>query len=209
MNTLDRFQALKDRQQAEADKLQAQAVAVSGRALSPKAVAGAAAAVLSVAGDKGRGGIGEPSSDLRDIRMDQRFAGPLMNDLRIADAQCRLLISGALALGYRSQIEGYPLVGAKLIYVEDDQTRQALAGYPILGETSAEHASAIVEALRRDVMRAVGLPLTGQADFSKVAEALGRASDMHTDRVGGAVSEAYFAGVQAGLVDATHALVGV
>ena len=208
MGTLERFQALKEKQQAEADKLTAQAQAASGKALSPKTVAGAAAAVADVAGNKGRGGLGEPSADMHDVRMDERFAGPFLADLRTAAGQAQMLLAGAIELGYRSQVEGTPLVGARLVYVADDASRRALAGYPVLGETASEHAAAIAEALRRDVLRAVGLPLTGQADFLRVAEALGAAVDTHAARVGAGVAEAYFAGVQAGLVDATRALVG-
>lgn len=201
------FESLKAQQAIQSDKLSLQATAVAARALSPALVASAANAVASVAKDRGRGGLGEPAADLRDIRTDNAFQSALVRDLRLATAQSDMLISGALSLGYASQVNGTPLNGATLTYAPDMQSRAALDAYPILGETAKEHAAAITEALRRDILRAAGLPLTGQADFTKIAEALGVVSDQHAKRVGAAVSEAYFAGVQAGVIDAARALV--
>ena len=163
---------------------------------------------LRTFGDRPVFGKGNGRSGIRRIPHDQRFAGPFLFDLRTAQEQARKLITTALLFGYKSQVEGTPLNGAKLIFIMDAQTKAALDGYPILGETAAEHAAAIAEALRRDAMRAVGMPLTGQADFHLVASALGIAGQAHADRVAAGVAEAYFAGVQAGLIDATKALVG-
>lgn len=201
------FETLKERQQAEADKLAAQAGKAALKALSPATVTAAAVAVDRVTEDRGRGGLGEPAADLADVRSDPAFAGSLLRDLRTTENEARLYISGALSLGYRSQVEGTKLNGAKLVYTEDAATRAAMAAYPILGETAAEHAKAIAEALRRDVLRAVGLPLTGQADAALVAESLGQVVDQHAKRVEAGVSEGYFAGVQAGFIDASKALV--
>ena len=208
MDTLDRFQALKEKQQAQADKIAAQASASASRPMSGKTFAAAIAIVMKVIKDQGRGGLGEPSADLRDIRQDPNFNGLLLQDLRLANRQADMLVSGALKLGYVSQIEGTPLNGAKLTYAPDAQTSSALIDYPILGQTSAEHANDLADALRRDMLRAVGLPLTGQADPTKLAEAIGLAADQHAQRIGAAVTEAYFAGTQAGLIDASKALVG-
>lgn len=201
------FEALKERQQAEADKLSAQAGKAALTALSPSTIAAAVAAVGQVTTDRGRGGIGEPAADLHDVRQDPEFAGSLLRDLRRTEIESRLFISGALSLGYKSEVEGTRLNGARLVYTPDPVTTAAMSQYPILGETAGEHAAAITEALRRDVMRAVGLPLTGQADSRQVAEALGQVSEQHAKRVEAGVSEGYFAGVQAGLIDAGKALV--
>lgn len=202
------FEALKEKQQASADRLSLQAIVTAGRPLSAATVTAAVTIVAAVARDRGRGGIAEPAADLRDVRADPIFSGGLLRDLRTAENQASLLIVGALTLAYISQVEGTPLNGARLTYTADAQSRAALAAYPILGETGAEHAAAITEALRRDTLRAVGLPLTGQADGTRVAEALGLAAEQHAARVGAAVSEAYFAGVQAGVIDASRALTG-
>ena len=201
------FETLKDRQLTEAAKLSAQAGKAATHALSPRTIGAAVAAVAEAAPDRGRGGLGEPAADLAAIHQDQAFAGSLVKDLRVAEEQARLFILGALATGYKSQVEGTKLNGARLVYTPDAESAEALAGYPILGETAADHARAIAEALRRDVMRAVGMPLTGQLPVERVAESLTRASMSHAGRVEAGVAESYFAGVQAGLIDSAKALV--
>ena len=206
-DTTASFETLKERQLAESEKLSAQAGKAAVSALSPRTIGAAAAAITDALPDRGRGGLGEPAADLKAIHQDQAFAGSLVKDLRLAEEQARLFIFGALATGYKSQVEGTKLNGVKLVYTPDVASAQAMAGYPILGETSAEHARAIAEALRRDVMRAVGVHITGQSPVESVAASLARASLAHAGRVEAGVAEGYFAGVQAGLIDSAKALV--
>lgn len=202
------FERLKKDQQAEADKLSAQAGKSAVRALSPTTVAAAVSIVRRVSEDTGRGTLGEPAQDLKDVRSDTAFNAALMKDIRRANEEARLFILGALELGYRSQVDGTPLNGARLTFTPDAGSRAAMAGYPILGETAAEHAAAIADALRRDVLRVVGMPITGGADPAMIAENLGLVAEQHANRVESGVAEGYFAGVQAGVIDASKALVG-
>jgi hypothetical protein len=201
------FEALKKSQLGEAEKISAQAGLAASRAVSPTTIAAAVRAVASVAADRGRGAVGEPSFDLADVRADRALSASLSNDIRLAQRQTELLIVGALELGYRSQIDGTPLgAGVSMTYTPDAQTTKELQAYPIQGETSGEHAEWIAGQLRRDCMRATGAPLVGLAVTPAVA--LLKASDDHSGRVASICSEAYFAGVQAGLIAAAGALVG-
>jgi len=208
VGALESFEALKEKQEAEAAKLSAQASLAASRPLSTSTIAAATKATRDVAEDRGRGGLAEPAADLQDLRKDAAFTGGLMKDVRLAESQAHMLLAGALMVGYRTQVEGTKLAkGVRLVYTPDPATTAAVQSYPILGETAAEHAHALADALRRDTLRAVGLPLTGQASYELIAEALGAVATQHSTRVGSAVAEAYFAGVQAGFIDAGRALV--
>lgn len=200
--------ALKRKQSIESQRLSDTAEAMASRAISKTTIAASTAIIRLVIPNKGRGQIAEPAADLRDIRQDHQLQTAIANDLRIARAQAELLIGDALTLGYRSQVEGTYLPGGKLTLTITDQDRADLAGYPILGETAAEHAAAIADQLRRDINRALGMPLTGQADATKIPAALGAVVDAHAKRVSGGVTEAYYAGTQAGVIAAGAALVG-
>lgn len=200
--------ALKRKQAAESERLSAHAEALASRAISNTTIAASTAIIRQVMPDKGRGAIAEPTADLRDIRTDHKLQSAVANDIRIARSSAELLLSGALLLGYRSQVEGTYLPGGTLTLTMTDQDRADLLGYPILGETSAEHAAAIADQLKRDINRALGMPLTGQTDPTKIPAALGAVADQHAKRVSGGVVEAYYAGTQAGVIAAASALVG-
>lgn len=192
---------------AEGDKLAATAKAASLAVLSRTTVAAAQRVIAIVADADGGAVASEPARDLRRIRTDPALMGALDQDTRTATASVRLFVSDALWMGYRraakTRTPGLP-VAVDLT----DSDREDLAGYPINGFTAGETTTQIVDALRRDVDRALALPLVGVIDPGTIPAALQAVEQTHANRVALAVNEAYHAGVAAFMRALAHALVG-
>ncbi len=204
----DDLDALKRREEAEAEQLSETAQRAGAGAISKTTVAAAVAVIRAVQPDRHRGAIGEPAADLRDVRNDPALIRAMANDMRVAQQQAFILLRDALIVGYRTEANGTKLDGASVIVTIDDEDRAALTGYPVLGFTVFEHASDLAWRLRMDLLGVLGQPLTGQIDPTKIPSAMGEAAAAHGKRLGGGVSEAYFAGVQAAGIALGQALVG-
>lgn len=205
-DTIAIIERLKLRQEAEAERITSDARAIAIKAITKTTIAASKSALMRVIKNEGRGSLAEPAADLTAIRNDPALTTTMAVDLRQAEIQARMLITGALALGYRSQVEGTPLKGAKLTVIFDENTRADINNYPILGENSSEHAEVLIFTLRHALLRTIAAPLTGQESASKLTEALGLVAQEHAQRVANLCRESYFAGTQAGLLAAARVL---
>jgi hypothetical protein len=206
----------KERERREADGLKATATGLSLTVLRRTTIAACSAAIRSVAADSGRGAA-EPSADMRAIRTDAGVMAALNYDLTLAQRQTFFLILDALVLGYRTEAEGQvaELKGVSLSVTLTESDRRELADYPIVGGsnppkayTAPEIARDLIGRLRQEIEGTLAAPVAGKADPEELPVALGGVAQAHADRVGSAVAEAYFAGVQAGLLAVGAALVG-
>ena len=193
---------------AKSAKLRTHAESLAAKDISKTTIAASIAIVKRTVQDSGRGTIGEPAADLQAIRSDPQLTATILNDVRTAKTQAQLLIVGALAAAYREQVENMGIKGVEMTVTFDQQTRNALTNYPIIGQSSIEHAEQLADKLRRETYRAITMPVVGQADPFTLAEQLGLVAEQHAQRVGVIVEEAYFSGAQAGLKDAAKALTG-
>lgn len=199
-------------EQAEADKLTATATAIGAGALSRTTLAAASEAIRAVQADLGRGVTSEIVADLRALRTNPALQAALAADLRVALASARLLIEDALWLGFRTAaISRSKLTETGRLKLTVDLTeadRAELRDYPILGHTPAEVAASLIDRLSFEVGGALALPLTGRIDPATIPAAIGGVSVAHGERLGAAVSEGYFAGIQAASKALGAALVG-
>lgn len=199
-------------EEQERQKLGETATSVSASALSKTTVAAAQEVIKLIQPDRGRGVVGEPAADLRQLRTSPRILSPLGHDLDIAQGQSRMLIADALWIGFRSSAQHRAeTIGSDKLKITVDltpQDRADLNGYPILGLTAFEWAESLRRQLEESVNRALAIPLTTGFDLSGIPLALGEASNAHAQRVGGAVQEAHAAGCQAALRAISAALTG-
>lgn len=211
------FADLKRDEQAEAERLTTTARQVGAGALSGTVIAAARTALQAVV--KGKGDtIGEPAAELRQIRTAPALLAVLGREKVVATHTALMLLLDALALGYKAEAEGQAKLlgsGARAVVTLTEDDRRDLVDYPITGGsnpprafTAAEIADDLTYRLRHEVDGALAAPLVGQVNPQAIVANLGAISQAHADRLATAVSEAYFAGVQAGLRAFGAALVG-
>lgn len=197
-------------QEAERVKLGEVAYQVSLSCLSLTTVAAASAVIRSVQPDRGRGVLGEPAADLRQVRTDPRLMAALRRDLDVAQGQARMLIAGALWIGYKTAAEdrSKQMSGPDLTITVDLTTEDEadMAGYPILGLTPGEWAESLRRQLQEGVDRALAIPLTAGIDPSTIPVSLSEVATAHAARVKGGVEEAHAAGCQAAFIAVGSAL---
>lgn len=208
------YAELAERESIEANAL-AEAAAASARGTLTNAVTAAAKAALSaVIQDDGRG-LSEPASDIAAIRIDYRLQFALSASVHSARQDALRSIQGAIVAGYRTDGEGRAreLVGASdgltATFTMTDLDAHALSGYPIQGHPPEDIADHLSKLLRYALDGALAQPLAAAgADLSAIPAAIGEVTRLHGERVGNAVREAYFAGVQAATLALGKALTG-
>ena len=150
---------------------------------------------------------------MRDLRTDSALQKAMDHDVRLADAQAHMLMQDALWLGFvdgaHARADAISGDGLNITVEPDASDRRALIGYPIVGHSSDEAAGHLSMRLRYDAESALTCPLTMGIDPGKVIADLGQAGADHAARVAGAVSTAYYAGIQAATKAIAAALMGV
>lgn len=205
---------LSKREQAAADELGTAASAIGRGAISSTLATVARAAVLAVQGDQGRGELGEPAADLRELRTNPMLRIAMDRDLVLAERNAFLAITSALEEGYmydamkRSEVIADQSKGLEFDVDITDQELRDLADYPIHGHTPREIARRMRLTLNDAIDEALARPLTGTIDPAQVPVALAEVARIHGDKLATAVREAYFAGVQAATNAIGKALVG-
>lgn len=188
-------------EEAERVRLGEVAAKVSASCLSLTTVAAASAVIRAVQPDRGRGVLGEPAADLRQVRTDPKLVASLRRDLDVAEGQARMLIGDALWVGYRSGCEhrAKAMNGDGLTITVDltAEDRADLSDYPVLGLTTGEWAASLRRQLEEGVNRALSIPLTAGIDPATIPPALAEVANAHAQRVAGGVEEAHAAGCQA------------
>ncbi len=196
----------------EADALKTTAATIGAAALTRTTLVAAQEAIRAVQADGGAGTVGEPVADLRRLRANPRLSAAIQADLRVAQSTALVLIQDALFVGYRTAAIGRTKAATTDRLTFDvsnlEADRGELRGWPILGHTPAEVAANLTTSLDYALAGALALPLTGSIDPATIPAAIGAVSSQHGDRLGAAVSEAYFAGVQSATRAIGAALVG-
>jgi hypothetical protein len=208
MDQIKAMDKLRARMVIRSEQLRDRAVELSVSDISKTTATAATAILRQTLKNEGRGGLGEPAQDLLAVRNDPKLNQALVNDLRIAREQAKLLIIGALATAYRDQVEGTPINGITLSVEFDSETKKALSNYPILGESAEEHAIALVDKLRREIYKLITVPGFADVNAEDIIARLSKMSTDHAQRLGSIVEEAYYAGAQAGFIDAAKTLTG-
>ena len=207
-DSIAELEKLKEKQVQQSDKVSAQAADVSQTAISNPTVYAAARALDRVLADSGKGALGESASDFNDLKSDAALVSLINKDVRMAEKTTYTLIAGALALGYKTQVEGTPMQGAQLKVSFDSVSNEYLASYPILGQTAEDHASELANRLRIEIWKKLGQSVVGQIPPDEIHQAMFTVANDHAKRVGSLVAETYYAGAQAGTKDAANALTG-
>lgn len=202
------LEKLKDKQAQQSKKVATQAEEIAQGAISKPTIYAAARALDRVLGDSGKGALGESASDFNEIKADTALSALIIKDVRMSQKTCYTLIAGALALGYKTQVEGTPMQGAALKVTFDEASNEYLSNYPILGQTAEDHASELSNRLRIEIWKKLGQSIVGQVPPDEIHQALFAVANEHAKRVGSIVTETYYAGVQAGTKDAANALTG-
>lgn len=208
MDQIKAMDKLRDLMVRKSESLRDKAIELSSNDISKTTATAATAILRQTLKNDGRGGLGEPSQDLLAVRNDPKLTQALVNDLRIAKAQAEMLILGALATAYRDQVEGTPIKGITLTVEFDAETKKILANYPILGENAAEHAAALADKLRREIYKLITVPGFTDVGAEEIIARLTKVGEDHAQRLGSIVEEAYYAGAQAGFIDAAKTLTG-
>jgi hypothetical protein len=199
---------LRDRMLEKSRGLRDKAAKLAASDISKTTATAATAILRQTLKNDGKGGLGEPAQDLLAVRNDPKLTQALVGDLRIAKAQAEMLIVGALATAYRDQVEGTPIKGITLTVEFDTETKKILANYPILGESAGEHSDALIDKLRREIYRLITVPGFTDVGAEEIIARLAKVADDHAQRLGAIVEEAYYAGAQAGFIDAAKTLTG-
>lgn len=201
---------LKKRQGEQVAKLASTAEQLGSSVLASTTIAVAKALLRALARDEGGGALGEPSADLRRLRTDPGLAAALERDLRVASNQAAILMIDAMALGYRSEIEGQAASyhGVTATVTIGAAERELLAGFPVAGHTPREIVARLLATLGYEIDGALAAPLSGAADPAALPSALGALGATHGARLGAAVEEAYWAATAAGMKALGAALVG-
>ena len=189
-----------DEAEAQA-QLQEDAAQAAQGAISRATLAAASQALDTVAADVGRGSIGEPAADLRDLRADPALRRALEADLeaeavRLSDAVVRWIASGWLA-----EAEGQAeILRGQSLEVEislTDADRADLQTFPVQGYAPAEIVGNLVYTLRRDFLGALGRGISQAKTPGGIVVPLAQVSADHASRCGRAAGECFLAGTQA------------
>lgn len=181
--------------------------AVGLASVSEATIAASQAIIGAIAGADGGSALGEPSRDLRRIRLDPKVQQAIRSDQGRTLADGFRLIVDAVVAGYAvaGQTRAVPL-GLQATVTDED--RADLAGLPIQGFTAQEWAADLARALGDDVNRALALPLSTTIDPRSIPTALGQVADGAAGRLAFAVEQAHLAGVAAAIRAVGQALTG-
>jgi hypothetical protein len=192
---------------AESLRLTTMAKLVARSAISDATLEAAKVAVAMVMEADGGSALGEPARDLWRLRTDPAFRQALSKDLIRSRKTVLFLILDALWMGYRTAAASRS-VGLPLRVDLTEQDRKELAGYPIVGFTADEIADDLVYTLRRNIDRALALPLSGQVKPDAVPTALAQAGETFANAVSASVGEAHATGVAAAVAAIGRVLTG-
>lgn len=195
---MDDLSTHKQAQSAVADRLSEQAAIVGRRALALSTMGIAQHVSSYVVSSFGRAPLDEASADLAEIRGNARLLDAVNRDVEQSGAAVQALMLQGMTEGFDSemrwQVTQIPILRWELTPAD----RQVLHGYPIQGHTVAEISRYMHEQLRYEVSGITTQPLSGLADVSNITAAFGELVPRFANRVAGAVSEAFYAGVQLG-----------
>ncbi len=205
-NVADVLAGAGQREATESDRLADVAVQVSANALAATMVAAAGAIIKILA--KRESTPAAVSAEMRQLRTDSGLAQALEHDTRSTRATTYMLIADALWLGFQTAADGRS-EGLPVAVALDESDRDALRDYPILGHTAGEVADDLMTKLRWESDAALAAPLVSGDDPQTITVALATVGQQHAGRVGFAVQQAYYAGVQAAVRAIGSALTGV
>ncbi len=193
-------------QAQEADKLRVKGEKLGSRALASSTLQFARLAVERAAGTKTRVALDEGAADMTDVRSDPRFNKALNQDLEVSQNDTEALMLEAMGRGLDSEMtwQATQFKGMAWKLTEDDTSKLPL--YPIQGHTAAEISKYMHQQFRYEITGLTGAPMDGSTEIGSLPELLGAALQKFSDRVGGAVDEAYYAGIQLGAKTAAEAV---
>lgn len=162
--------------------------------------------VRDAVGSSSRAPLAETTADMMSVRSDPDVVQSLDTDLsESTDAVVELLLE-AMENGLDSEMRWQATQIPALRWELSDRERAMLPAYPIQGHMSKEVAEYMHLQLRYEVNAMLAGPLDGSSSVDVIPEQLGALTIKFGDRVGGAVSEAFFAGVQLGVRTVAEAI---
>ncbi len=199
----DSYAALAAKEKAESEALGATAAEAGSHCISKTLATASAVAIKAVQRNGGRGAIGEPAADLRQIRADPSVIEAKEGDVARAQAAALRFILSAIENGYqydakeRGAILESESTGLRITSTLTDDDRKQLKSFPIVGMTAGEWSARLGRSLADAIDETLAKPLTGSIDPAQIPAALGAVGDAHGARLGSIVTEAYHAGVSA------------
>jgi hypothetical protein len=193
-------------QEADAARLSEDAARIGRRALSSVTLEVARRAVASVTETKSRTALDEAVADVAELRSSPELANALEDDLSASQDAVLELMLEAMEEGLDSEMRWQVTQVRGLKWTMTEIDRNALPGYPIQGHTAAEMSAYMHAQLKYEVAGVTAAPLDGSSIVASVPEQLGDLMRRFGDRVGTAINEAYFAGVQLGVRSVAEAI---
>lgn len=193
---MDEFREVTKREIERATALAATAFDAGLGVLSRVLTTAAGLAITAAASD-------DPVQAVRRLRVDSGLVSAIESAAHAAQRQGFTLTADAIVAGFTDdaawrgaavEAQAHGIRFATTISAAD---RDFLRAYPIVGHTPAEIAERLAATLRYEIEGALASGLTGSIDKRGLPAELADVARSHATRVGSAVREAYFAGVQA------------
>lgn len=188
--------AHKAAQAADAERWNAAGQKIGKRALSSTTLEVARKAVTKVTETKTRSAMNEPVADLMELRSDAGLQRAMDEDMTASSDAVEEVLLEAMEDGLDSEMRWQVTQFSGMNWELGDEDRMMLSGYPIQGHTAHEISAYMHEQLRYEVAGIAAGPVDGSTLVATVPEQLSQLVERFGGRVGGAVQEAYYAGVQ-------------
>lgn len=186
----------KEEQAVEAQRLADEGRTVGLRCLATATLYLAQKAVASVTGSTSDVFLREAVRDLQAVRNEPEFLRALDADLSASTDAVEQLLVEAMSDGLEREMAFLVTQFKGMSFEMTDLERIQMHGYPIQGHTVAEISKYMHSGLRYEIDGALASPLVGDSSVKSVPQFLGAIVQRFSDRVSGAVQEAYYAGVQ-------------
>ena len=198
--------AHKAAQAANADALAAKATKAGRRALSSSTLLIAQHVLDAAMRDSGKPPLNETAADMAAVRTDPQLRRVLEEDIEASRDATLDLVLAAMEDGLDSEMRWQVTQFRGMTWTMTEMDTVVLNGYPVQGHTPAELVAWMHDQLRYEVVGLLSAPLDGSTNAATLPEQLGALLERFGGRVGGAVSEGYFAGVQLGVRTAAEAV---
>lgn len=200
------FSAHKAAQDLEAADLSAVASKVGRRALSATTLRIAQHVLDAAMVENGKAPLNETAADMSAVRSDPQLRKALEEDIEASRDATLDLVLAAMENGLDAEMRWQTTQFKGMTWEMTTSDTTVLNGYPVQGHTPAELVKHMHDQLRYEVVGLISAPLDGSTSANTLPEQVSSLLTRFGDRVGGAVSEGYFAGVQLGVRTAAEAI---
>lgn len=193
-------------QAADANALAANANKVGRRALSSSTLLIAQHVLDQAMRDSGKPPLNETAADMLAVRSDPKLRQALEEDLELSRDAVLDLVLQAMEDGLDTEMTWQASQFKGMTWTMTTSDTVTLNGYPIQGHMPYELVAYMHSQLGYEVAGLISAPLDGSTSAGSLSAQLEALLTKFGERVGGAVSEAYFAGVQLGVRTTAEAI---